>query len=71
MWITEVGWATGPKDDGYFTVPESAQQVKLDELYRQLLTVRPGYRLLGAVWFDYRDHDRKPGQAGGRSSTAP
>jgi len=62
IWITEVGWGAGTYD-GWFTVPPDKQAQNLDELYRQLLSVRRTYNLLGAAWFSYRDHRRRPDEA--------
>jgi hypothetical protein len=61
MWITEVGWATGNYDG--LIVPEWLQANHVDELYGQLLANRRRYRLLGAVWYTYRDRYPRPGEA--------
>ena len=63
MWITEIGWATGTPD-GRFTVTERQQRDNLDELYRRVLSIRRSYRLLGAIWFSFKDERTQPGHAG-------
>jgi hypothetical protein len=61
LWITEIGWASGTPD-GRFTVSERQQRDYLDDLYRRVLSMRRSYRLLGAVWFSFKDVRAKPGQ---------
>jgi len=64
--ITEIGWASGPRDSPIvpqptrLIVPESKQASNLDSLYRELLSRRRRLKLLGAVWFSYRDRPPRP-----------
>jgi hypothetical protein len=60
IWITEAGWASGTY--GFFFVSEDSQARNLDKLYRELLSVRRSYKLLGAAWFCYRDFQAPPGE---------
>ena len=56
IWITAVGWASaGPGDSRGFVTNEAGQAARLRRLYRVLLAKRRAYRLIGAVWFSYRD----------------
>ncbi len=56
IWITEIGWGSaGPPDSRGFTTTEAGQASRLRTLYRVLLRKRRTYKLLGAIWFSYRD----------------
>ena len=61
MIITEFGWSSGGPPSKY-RVSRSEQARRLEYVYRQLLRVRRKYRLMGAVWFGYRDPGHKAGK---------
>jgi hypothetical protein len=54
LWITEIGWSTGGSHPA-FSTSYSGQARRLDHAYRTLLRVKYRYKLLGAVWFSFRD----------------
>ncbi|MDP8942564.1 MAG: beta-galactosidase, partial [Actinomycetota bacterium] len=61
-WVTEVGWATGPRrDDRGFVTSEAGQASRLGSTYRALWRARRRYRLLGAIWFSFQDPALRPG----------
>jgi len=55
IWLTEFGWATGPRDSRGFTISEYGQGRNLELTYNKLLAVRTQYRLKGAMWFNLWD----------------
>jgi hypothetical protein len=54
-WVTEMGWATDGQHPRYPTVSVWEQARRLKATYRLLLDARRSRRLLGAVWFSFRD----------------
>jgi polysaccharide biosynthesis protein PslG len=55
LWVTEIGWATGPAD-GRFQVHPHRQARNLEEFYNKLLSVRSSWRIKGAFWFSLADY---------------
>ncbi|MBJ7519176.1 MAG: hypothetical protein JHC84_05725 [Solirubrobacteraceae bacterium] len=62
LWITEVGWAAGPKSPGSaFTVTEAQQAKLVGDLYRLGARQAPGMKLRGIIYYAWRDVRPFPG----------
>lgn len=62
MWITEVGWAAGPRSPGSaFTVTEAQQARLVGDLYRQGARQAESLKLRGIVYYAWRDVPPFPG----------
>jgi polysaccharide biosynthesis protein PslG len=58
LWITEIGWATGGNASP-LTVTPDVQAADLTRSYRLLAKTRKRLKLIGAIWYSWRD---LPGQ---------
>ncbi len=54
LYITEMGWATGPRD-GRFQVSESTQASYLRDIFGRLIGARSRWNIKGAFWFSLID----------------
>lgn len=62
VWITEVGWAAGPKAPGSaFTVSEKEQAELVGELYRRGAAQAKSMKLRGIIYYAWRDVPPFPG----------
>lgn len=62
VWITEVGWAAGPKAPGSdFTVTEAQQAKLVGDLYRQGAAQAERLKLRGIIYYAWRDVPPFPG----------
>jgi hypothetical protein len=62
LWITEVGWAAGPRAPGSaFTVTEAEQATFVGDLYRQGAARAEELKLRGIIYYAWRDVPPFPG----------
>ncbi|UUY02912.1 hypothetical protein LRS13_19830 [Svornostia abyssi] len=62
VWITEVGWAAGPRAPGSaFTVTEVQQAKLVGDLYRQGAAQAESMKLRGIIYYAWRDVPPFPG----------
>lgn len=62
VWITEVGWAAGPRAPGSaFTVTEAQQAKLVGDLYRQGAAQAESMKLRGIIYYAWRDVPPFPG----------
>ena len=62
VWITEVGWAAGPRAPGSaFTVTEAQQAELVGDLYRQGAAQAASMKLRGIIYYAWRDVPPFPG----------
>ena len=62
IYLTESGWATGPRGTRKEWVTNNSGQARnLTQTFRMLVRNRERYRLLGVLWYSWRDAPVAPG----------